>query len=801
MKNPPSRSIYILLVLLIGLTSEVHSQYSNFYQYRTYSGIFNDLRNFHEGRAGIALKRKSGKSFYGQDGYQMLYRGNARMISNTVCNQTADYPNKENLSSLVFTFLQFIDHDIIETAESKTEYAPVHVPTGDHYFDPFYTGQMEIPFFRSKKSREQGSDGTRNQINNITAWLDGSVIYGSDEERAHWLRSGECGRLKVSHSPHGDLLPFNTLNGEYDSPLDPDAPEMANDTDHHGVRRKLFVAGDVRANEQPGLTALHVLFAREHNRICDELAAKGQCNDEKNYQYARKIVGGLIQSVLYNELLPILGIYPGSDSYDRNADPGIMNTFATAAFRLGHTMVTNKIPLVHEPCGDPTDYISLAQAFFNPSLINTHGLEAILGGLKWQAQEEIDVKLVDGIRNFLFGPPGAGGLDLAALNIQRGRDHGIPSYNQARDMFGLRRAQRFRDITKDRDTQRALEKAYGHVDRVDAWIGMLAEDSKPGRVFGELISVVLTEQFKNIRKADRFYYTRDYLLSRKTREEIDRTRLSDIIRRNTLLESMEEAFEAGACSGDSDLSYCNSRGQNARYEWIDMVSVNEYHNQSGNNEGYAYFPAADIQLIPGEKTEFFMKTGYRFWSVKEYWRIWVDFDADGSFDRDELVYSSRQYANASGSFRVPEDAALGQTRMRIAMSHYYHYDPCKDPRYGEVEDYAVTIIAPNTSQSRSIAHKSKNAIETEFGKRELDFVVTPNPAITQAWIQIEALPEERAVIEIYDLQGRMIHSRDINISGKSERVAVQVESWTPGQYVAVLRQRDKIVSKQFIVAR
>ncbi len=92
----------------------------------------------------------------------------------------------------------------------------------------------------------------------------------------------------------------------------------------------------------------------------------------------------------------------------------------------------------------------------------------MLRGLARQRAQEIDPFVVDAVRNFLFGPPGAGGFDLAALNIQRGRDHGLPSYNQARVEYGLAPVQTFADLTTNPAVQARLASVYATVEEVDA---------------------------------------------------------------------------------------------------------------------------------------------------------------------------------------------------------------------------------------------------------------------------------------------------------------------------------------------
>jgi peroxidase len=183
---------------------------------------------------------------------------------------------------------------------------------------------------------------------------------------------------------------------------------------------------------------------------------------------------------------------------------------------------------------DPRGPMSLAGAFFNPSLLaSSHDLEVILHGLAAQPMQEVDVRVVDGVRNFLFGPPGAGGLDLAALNIQRGRDHGLPDYNSLRAAFGLPRVTSFAQITSDVSLQQALQAAYGSVDDIDPWVGALAEDHLPGSSVGPLLAVGLREQFRRLRDGDRFWYENDPAFRPREVQALRRTTLADVIRRNT----------------------------------------------------------------------------------------------------------------------------------------------------------------------------------------------------------------------------------------------------------------------------
>ncbi|MGI9533348.1 MAG: peroxidase family protein, partial [Thermodesulfobacteriota bacterium] len=164
-------------------------------------------------------------------------------------------------------------------------------------------------------------------------------------------------------------------------------------------------------------------------------------------------------------------------------------------------------------------------------IIDEGGIEPLLRGLANQECQKIDIKIIDDVRNFLFGPPGSGGFDLASLNIQRGRDHGLSSYNDVREELGFGRVTSFAEISSDPDTQSRLSEAYSNVDDIDLWSGGLAEDPLPNSHLGELFSFIVKLQFIQLRDGDRYWYER--YLDNDEIADIENTTLSDIIRRNT----------------------------------------------------------------------------------------------------------------------------------------------------------------------------------------------------------------------------------------------------------------------------
>lgn len=508
---------------------------------RTYDGSLNNLSHPDWGAANSTLMRITSVGF--QDKISEpggIDRPNPRLLSNLLFRQEGIISDPTNMSDFVWVFGQFLDHDITFVPDQKDEPIAIEVPLGDLNFDPLGQGQAIIPMFRSKYSPTSGKspDNPRQHINAVSSWIDGSMIYGESLARANWLRTFVNGKLKTSE---GDLLPFNTLNGEFNAPIDANAPEMANE---NPFIRKMFVAGDLRANEQPLLIAFHNLFIREHNRRCDEIRKNyPNFGDEEIYQYARRLVIAHLQKITYEEWLPALGvILPPYTGYNPNVNPAISNVFSAAAFRLGHTLVNSRIiRLSNEGDTIIQGSISLKDAFFNPlSIITSGGLEPLFKGMATQAQQKLDCKIVDDLRNFLFGPPGIGGLDLAAININRGRERGLPDYNTVRINIGLTAVEQFSDFTADPEMIEGLQKAYGSVDKIDPWVGMLAEDQVENSIFGETIMTILKQQFLSLRDGDRFFYEIDPGLSAEDIHSVKKTYLVDIIRRNTNIDLMQK---------------------------------------------------------------------------------------------------------------------------------------------------------------------------------------------------------------------------------------------------------------------
>jgi len=367
----------------------------------------------------------------------------------------------------------------------------------------------------------------RQQTNELTSYLDGSVIYGSDETRAAALRTFSGGELAMSA---GGLPPFN-------------AAGLSNANDAHIVAdNQLFLAGDVRANENVELSAVHALWIREHNLVAQTIAKlTPSLDDETVYQWARQIVGAELQAITYREFLPALlgsGALRPYRGYNPTVNASIANEFSTAAFRVGHTLINDDVEFLDNDGNPVREEIELRDAFFNPATILEVGADPILKYLATDNAQEVDLKLVDGLRNFLFGPPGAGGFDLAARNIQRGRDHGLADYNTVRRAYGLGPVGSFSQISTNPDLQQKLQSLYGSVNDIDLWVGGLAEDHVAGASVGSTFRRIIADQFERLRDGDRYWYER--VFAGQALADLNATRLSDVIRRNTTITNLQD---------------------------------------------------------------------------------------------------------------------------------------------------------------------------------------------------------------------------------------------------------------------
>ncbi|MBZ9665000.1 heme peroxidase [Pseudomonas sp. LMG 31766] len=400
----------------------------------------------------------------------------------------------------------------------------------------------------------------------------------------------------IAHSAN----PFNSQTG---APLVADADGVAGVNDglagtyDDELLDAHFMAGDGRVNENIGLTAVHHVFHAEHNRLVEhtkdvalQAAADGDIaflnqwllqpvgaipadlstlvwNGERLFQAAKFGTEMQYQHLVFEEFArkvqPLVDEFLIPNGYDATINPAIMAEFAHTVYRFGHSMLTETVDRF-DPSFQNDSSMGLIEAFLNPLAFDDNGTlspeeaaGAIVRGLTRQLGNEIDEFVTGALRSNLLGLP----LDLAAINIARSRDTGVPSLNEARaEFFAMTGDSQLRPYTSWLDFALHLKHpeslinfiaAYGThasitgvtslaakraaamdivlgggaisddarmaflngpaastgVNDIDFWIGGLAEQIMPfGGMLGSSFNFVFETQMEALQNGDRFYY-------------------------------------------------------------------------------------------------------------------------------------------------------------------------------------------------------------------------------------------------------------------------------------------------------
>ncbi|XP_049871217.1 peroxidase-like [Pectinophora gossypiella] len=504
-------------------------------KYRSIDGSCNNLEHPGWGRSGSALTRIATPRY--SDGiYAMPVAVSGRQLPNPRVLSTKMFTDQP-VASQALTYLnmqwgQFVTHDLVyqvmETTEEggiqccanngadvlPPEYMnhkciPICVPDDDPFYR--YHGIRCINFVRSVTApRDDCSLGHAEQMNTVSAYLDGSAVYGSNKKLAARLRSKFGGRLREEKRPYSS-------RGFLPSVEDKSAV-----CDLRNASEPCYLAGDGRINQTPTLALLHTLFLREHNRVANILSELNPLwGDEKLYQEARRIVIAEIQHITYQEWLPqnfgdnYLRYYRISPStlyshdYSERVNPGVINSFGAAAFRFMHSVVPDSIMAC--PASYQTGYLyKLSDHYMNPSLLESSpsSFDDLARGILTQSSAESDPFCTGEITNLLFKSHNRWGLDLIAMDIQRGRDHGLASYNEYREVCGLQKAKTFQDLAGEMSQDRiyALAQLYESVDDIDLFVGGGLETPVAGSIMGHTFQCIVAEQFYRTRVGDRFFY-------------------------------------------------------------------------------------------------------------------------------------------------------------------------------------------------------------------------------------------------------------------------------------------------------
>ena len=371
----------------------------------------------------------------------------ARDVSYTIHRGLeAEHPHVTTLTAF---FAEFLLHDISHAAQSAghrghrirccgvpedmmhPECYPVQIGAND----PVFKDSDCMEYVRTCPALKMGCTlGPRDQINQVSAYIDGSTIYGSSEEEVRGLRLFRNGELK-SQKVTTSRKSVRELLQSQDSMQD-----CRTSTD----KKRCFKSGDIRVNENVGLTLMHTLWMREHNRIARSLAAiNPHWDDNHLFEESRRIVGAQIQHITYNELLPSLlgeevideyglrleksGYY---HEYDIDINPGIDNSVAASVFPFLYSMMPSKLERYSHQL-KMLGIRKMGDTYFNPSdLYDENKFDEYLMGLVSQNAHNSDLVVSDEMMSMRTGEA----FDLVALILQQGRDHGIPGYAEFRKL-------------------------------------------------------------------------------------------------------------------------------------------------------------------------------------------------------------------------------------------------------------------------------------------------------------------------------------------------------------------------------
>jgi peroxidase len=501
-------------------------------KYRTMDGTCNNMAHPLWGAAYSEVYRYVKPRYDDGIGAPVGYLHNklpsSRMISRYVLQQSDTKAKMHpTLNAILMQWGQFIAHDMAQTTNIGDGICPncadseicYNIPVNEsdpnaHVFGCDGQGKNFrccITHPRTAPICGTGIDKMRTQLNENTGFLDASTVYGSSVPDMQRFRDGETPFLRMQTIDGAQYLPFDDTNDD-------------------------FLAGDDRVNIFVGLIAMHTLLARQHNRLAKELQTLNpDWSNDQVFEEARKIVGALVQIISYRDWLPniigphgmeLLGEYKG---YQPEVNPTIAIEFSTGIFRFGHGLILAEYPRINEK-GEEIDEgpLLVVDSINEPERIFEGGVSAILRGMSRTASKMPQNIVPDITQEFMDN------RDLASINVQRGRDNAIPSYNGMRKFCGLDMAKTLQNMTPDTVSDQARHKFANMykdngVDSVDLYPGALMEAPVKGGIIGKTMTCVIVDQLRRLRDGDRFWWDQDSVFTKEQRAELAKISLARIV--------------------------------------------------------------------------------------------------------------------------------------------------------------------------------------------------------------------------------------------------------------------------------
>ncbi|MED6282953.1 hypothetical protein CHARACLAT_003658 [Characodon lateralis] len=486
-----------------------------------FDGWYNSLAHPERGAVGSHLVRLVPARYW--DGvYQPVHepvQPNARGLSRLLAGGPSGLPSARNRTVLSLFFGYHVAFEMFDLRAPgcPPQFMNIKVPKGDPVFDHNATGKVLLPFQRGQwdKLSGQSPSNPRIQVNSVTAWMDGSSIYGPSSSWSDFLRNFSGGLLTSGSE-------WNMPNQGGGRNFMWSAPDPS--TGEHGPQG-LYELGNAWANENLFTAAEGIIWFRYHNYIATKLHKEHpEWSDEKLFQNARKTVVATFQNIALYEWLPVflgdkkLPPYPG---YQKFVDPGISPEFQAAAIRFGITMAPPGVYMRNRTChfreiinidGSTSPAMRLCNSFWkrqSANLKTSQDVDELLMGMVSQIAEKEDNIVVEDLRDYMYGPLRFSRTDLVALTIQRGRDFGLQSYTETRRALDLPPVKTFEEINPELSRinpqlLRDVAELYGgDILKLELFPGGLLESTDgPGPVF----SAIILDQFERIRNGDRFWF-------------------------------------------------------------------------------------------------------------------------------------------------------------------------------------------------------------------------------------------------------------------------------------------------------
>uniref|UniRef100_A0A0L8HBF3 Uncharacterized protein n=1 Tax=Octopus bimaculoides TaxID=37653 RepID=A0A0L8HBF3_OCTBM len=482
--------------------------------YRTADGSCNNLENPYWGKGITPFNRFQTPEYF--DGLFLPRNTSvtggalpeARAVTIVMHRNSRISDFSQDVTHFTMIFGQFLNHDMLSTAtfrngldcctaEDVEQCMPILLPNDDPYFGAF--NRDCLPFTRALTTPPLNCQpGAKEVLNSQTSFIDCSQVYGSTREQSLSLRTMSNGLLLTTSAEDFDLLPVN--NSSFCRVPD----------------NFCFITGDARANQNNMLLTLHTVFLREHNRIARFLrVVNPNLADEELFQESRRINIAQMQNIVYREYLPrILGVSAvqshglqllnsGFEEYNQNINPAINVAFSGAAFRFGHSTIRSTFS------NGVGQQILLSTSFNtnDPFYVVDNAVGNFIRGLLVDQAQTTDRLLSDQVTDRLFESVPGQSLDLASMNIQRGRDVGLRPYIHWRQWCGLSFPRSFADLVDHTEEEQIrLQRVYSDVADIDLWTGGLSERHMNGSNLGPTFACIIGRQFLLLKSGDRFWY-------------------------------------------------------------------------------------------------------------------------------------------------------------------------------------------------------------------------------------------------------------------------------------------------------